>query len=215
QRGKETIEQCLGFLAGNFVFREYKGRFVELERLAPQVICGFCEVSLWWVNGVRDMEVLMIDWLSIVETDKMIHTMETDIVKLVIEIKSFGMGFDEFDKETVLLSSDEFHVALSRVAPLGINYGVERGLRMGHTDADFEMAVQKVSNFQVGVKADFDKALVDFPTTPFPFLGKVVATAGGTLSDMAKILPDKFACSATPVSTAPSSVNEAPDQVPF
>ncbi|GJT21600.1 hypothetical protein Tco_0891537 [Tanacetum coccineum] len=42
----------------------------------------------------------MIDWLSIVETDKMIHTVETDIVKLVVEIKSFGMSFDEFDKET-------------------------------------------------------------------------------------------------------------------
>ncbi|GKB28747.1 hypothetical protein Tco_0868148 [Tanacetum coccineum] len=41
----------------------------------------------------------MIDWLSIVETDKMIHAVETDIVKLVVEIKSFGMSFDEFDKE--------------------------------------------------------------------------------------------------------------------
>ncbi|GJX76065.1 hypothetical protein Tco_0322876 [Tanacetum coccineum] len=112
-----------------------------------------------------------------------------------------------------LLSSDEFHVALSHVESLGINYGVERGLRMGHTDADFEMVVQKVSNFQVGAKADFDKSLVDFPTTLFPFLGKVVAAAGGTLSDVAHILPDKFARSATPDSTAPSGVNEAPNQV--
>nr|GEW60384.1 integrase, catalytic region, zinc finger, CCHC-type, peptidase aspartic, catalytic [Tanacetum cinerariifolium] len=45
-------------------------------------------------------EVLMIDCLSIVETDKVIHTVETDIVKLVVEIESFGMNFDEFDKET-------------------------------------------------------------------------------------------------------------------
>nr|GFD02324.1 hypothetical protein [Tanacetum cinerariifolium] len=45
--------------------------------------------------------VLMIDWLSIFETDKMIHTVEIDIVKLVVEIKSFGMGFDKFDKKTV------------------------------------------------------------------------------------------------------------------
>ncbi|GJR04279.1 hypothetical protein Tco_0527263 [Tanacetum coccineum] len=37
---------------------------------------------------------------DIVETDKMIHTMETDIVKLVVEIESFGMSSDEFDKET-------------------------------------------------------------------------------------------------------------------
>ncbi|GJX70503.1 hypothetical protein Tco_0307674 [Tanacetum coccineum] len=50
----------------------------------------------------------MIDWLSIVETDKMIHTVETDIVKLVVEIKNFGMSFDEFDKETV--SVDELQL---------------------------------------------------------------------------------------------------------
>ncbi|GKC44950.1 hypothetical protein Tco_1062672 [Tanacetum coccineum] len=42
----------------------------------------------------------MIDCLSIVKTDKVIHTMETDIVKLVVEIESFGMSSDEFDKET-------------------------------------------------------------------------------------------------------------------
>ncbi|GJX22551.1 hypothetical protein Tco_0226996 [Tanacetum coccineum] len=42
----------------------------------------------------------MIDCLSIVETDKVIHTVETDIVKLVVEIESFSMSSDEFDKET-------------------------------------------------------------------------------------------------------------------
>ncbi|GKD58699.1 hypothetical protein Tco_1296208 [Tanacetum coccineum] len=42
----------------------------------------------------------MVDWLSIVETDKVIHTVEIDIVKLVVEIKSFVMSSDEFDKET-------------------------------------------------------------------------------------------------------------------
>ncbi|GKB77600.1 hypothetical protein Tco_0944495, partial [Tanacetum coccineum] len=42
----------------------------------------------------------MIDCLSIVETDKVIHTVETDIVKLGVEIESFGMSSDEFDKET-------------------------------------------------------------------------------------------------------------------
>ncbi|GKC92829.1 hypothetical protein Tco_1158271 [Tanacetum coccineum] len=41
----------------------------------------------------------MVDWLNIVETDKVIHTMEIDIVKLVVEIESFGMISDEFDKE--------------------------------------------------------------------------------------------------------------------
>ncbi|GJT69393.1 putative ribonuclease H-like domain-containing protein [Tanacetum coccineum] len=41
----------------------------------------------------------MIDCLSIVETDKVNHSVETDIVKLVVEIKSFGKGSDEFDKD--------------------------------------------------------------------------------------------------------------------
>ncbi|GJT45742.1 hypothetical protein Tco_0954457 [Tanacetum coccineum] len=82
------------------------------------------------------------------------------------------------------LSSDEFHAALAPVASLGINYGVERGLHMGHTDVEFEAAVQKVSNFHVGAKADFDKALNDFPTTPFPFLSKIDAASEGSLSDL-------------------------------
>nr|GEW29871.1 hypothetical protein [Tanacetum cinerariifolium] len=44
--------------------------------------------------------MLMIDWMSIVETEKMIHIVETDIVKLVVDIKSFGMCSDKFDEET-------------------------------------------------------------------------------------------------------------------
>ncbi|GJS44434.1 hypothetical protein Tco_0569477 [Tanacetum coccineum] len=47
----------------------------------------------------------MIDELSIVETDKVNHTVETDMMKLVVEIECFGVNFDEFDKET--RSSDE------------------------------------------------------------------------------------------------------------
>ncbi|GJV21885.1 hypothetical protein Tco_1370905 [Tanacetum coccineum] len=46
----------------------------------------------------------MIDCLSIVETDKVNHAVETDIVTLMVEIKSFGMSSDEFDKE--IRSSD-------------------------------------------------------------------------------------------------------------
>ncbi|GKD84808.1 hypothetical protein Tco_1355962 [Tanacetum coccineum] len=54
-----------------------------------------------WENSDKFLkEVWMIDYLSIVETHKMIHTMESDMVKLVVEIECFGMNFDEFDKET-------------------------------------------------------------------------------------------------------------------
>ncbi|GJV80405.1 hypothetical protein Tco_1516275 [Tanacetum coccineum] len=129
------------------------------------------------------------------------------------EVTQFvGFGVESLVRK--LLSSDEFHVALARVASLGINYGVEKGLRMGRTDVEFEAAVQKVSNFHVGAKADFDKALDDFPTTPFPFLSKIVAASEGSLADVAQILLDKFVRSATSVAVAPSSANEAPKRVP-
>ncbi|GKC06080.1 hypothetical protein Tco_0997690 [Tanacetum coccineum] len=52
-----------------------------------------------WENSEFRKEVsVRIDELSIVETDKVIHTVETDMVKLVVEIECFGKSFDEFDK---------------------------------------------------------------------------------------------------------------------
>ncbi|GJR54917.1 hypothetical protein Tco_1405438 [Tanacetum coccineum] len=85
-----------------------------------------------------------------------------------------------------LLSSDEFHAALAHVASLGINYG-----------------------------ADFDKALVDFPTTRFPFLGKKFAAARGTLPEVNQVLPDKHIRSVTSVPVAPPIANEDVNQVPL
>nr|GEW93646.1 hypothetical protein [Tanacetum cinerariifolium] len=40
-----------------------------------------------WGNS----EVLMVDWLSMVETDKVIHLVETDMVKLVVDIESYEL----------------------------------------------------------------------------------------------------------------------------
>nr|GEU91895.1 transposase (putative), gypsy type [Tanacetum cinerariifolium] len=114
-----------------------------------------------------------------------------------------------------LLSSDEFHAALAHVASLGINYGVERGLRMGRTNAEFEVAAKKVSNFHIGAKVDFDKALVDFPTTPFPFLGKIIAAAGGTLPEVTQVLPDRHIRSVTSIPVAPPIANKDANQVPL
>ncbi|GKB27123.1 hypothetical protein Tco_0866524, partial [Tanacetum coccineum] len=129
------------------------------------------------------------------------------------EVTQFvGSGVESLVRK--LLSSDKFHAALARVASLGINYGVQRGLHMGRTDVEFEATIQKVSNFYVGAKADFDKALDDFPTTPFPFRSKIDAAFEGSLSDVAQILSDKFVRSATSVVAAPSSANEAPKRVP-
>ncbi|GKB91758.1 hypothetical protein Tco_0964030 [Tanacetum coccineum] len=75
----------------------------------------------------------MIDCLSIVETDKVNHTVDTDMMKLVVEIKSFGMSFDEFDKETgssdglqpkqvdlnCVHALNELHLHETRVVPRG------------------------------------------------------------------------------------------------
>ncbi|GJR84818.1 hypothetical protein Tco_0155603 [Tanacetum coccineum] len=89
----------------------------------------------------------MIDCLSIVETDKVNHAMETDIVTLVVEIESF----DEFDKETGSfdglqpkqadlscvyalneLHSHEIHVVSSKheVDQCGDSWGVDVGVGM-------------------------------------------------------------------------------------
>ncbi|GJY83029.1 hypothetical protein Tco_0496405 [Tanacetum coccineum] len=114
-----------------------------------------------------------------------------------------------------LLSSDEFDAAHALVASLGINYGVEMGLCMGRTDANFEAAPQNFSNFHIDDEADFNKALVAFPTTPFPFLGKVDVLAGGAFFKVTQILQDKLARSATSTPIAPPVVNEASNQVPL
>ncbi|GJZ82697.1 reverse transcriptase domain-containing protein [Tanacetum coccineum] len=112
----------------------------------------------------------------------------------------------------LVLESDEFYAALARVASLGIASSVERGLRMGRTDAEFKMVAQNVSNFSIGAEAEFNKALSALSSTPFPFLGKVAAAAGGALSEVTHILLDKIFCLVTPISIVPLVVSEALDQ---
>nr|GEW21083.1 hypothetical protein [Tanacetum cinerariifolium] len=124
-----------------------------------------------------------------------------------------GSGVESLFRK--FLSSDEFHVALAHVASLGLNYGIERRLRIGRTDAEFKVGAQKVSNFYIGAKDDFDKALVNFPTTPFPFLGKITAAAGGTLPEVTQVLPDKHIHFVTSVPVAPPIANEDANQVPL
>ncbi|GJV17644.1 hypothetical protein Tco_1362967 [Tanacetum coccineum] len=65
--------------------------------LANRVI-GDCQAVM--PAGLRWDKVLEWSGESIVETDKVNHAVETDIVKLVVEIESFGMSADELDKET-------------------------------------------------------------------------------------------------------------------
>ncbi|GJR79749.1 hypothetical protein Tco_0150534 [Tanacetum coccineum] len=51
---------------------------------------------------LKKFEIMMIDELSIVKIDKVNHTMEMDMLKLVVEVECFGKCVDEFDKVTVL-----------------------------------------------------------------------------------------------------------------
>ncbi|GJZ04359.1 hypothetical protein Tco_0537634 [Tanacetum coccineum] len=46
----------------------------------------------------------MIDEFSIVTTDKVIHTVETNKVKQIVDVESSGKSADEIDKETVSFS---------------------------------------------------------------------------------------------------------------
>nr|GEV92084.1 reverse transcriptase domain-containing protein [Tanacetum cinerariifolium] len=91
--------------------------------------------------------------------------------------------------------------------------GSGEGITHGRIDVEFEAAVQKVSNFHVSAKADFNKALVDFPTTPFPFLNKIYMASGGTLFEVTQVLPKKHIRSIIPTSAVQSIVNEDVDQV--
>nr|GEV79260.1 hypothetical protein [Tanacetum cinerariifolium] len=130
---------------------------------------------------------------------------------LKVEITQF-FGFYVRCIVRKLLSSDEFNATLSRVLTLGITSGVERGLHMGRTDVEFKVAAQNVSNFFVGVEAEFNKALDMFPSTLFPFLNKVDAAFGGALSKVSKILPDKIAQPATSATSMAPVTCEATNQ---
>nr|GEX09415.1 hypothetical protein [Tanacetum cinerariifolium] len=54
--------------------------------------------ALWGLLGFRILALMVL---------------QTDIVKLVVEIESFGMGFDEFDKESV--SVDELQLGCVKI----------------------------------------------------------------------------------------------------
>nr|GEV04388.1 reverse transcriptase domain-containing protein [Tanacetum cinerariifolium] len=98
------------------------------------------------VTSLNDkIQKLQRDYDALVHENKELCSQE--MLLLRVEIAYFiGSGVEGLVRK--LLTSDEFHVALTHVASL------------------------------VRAKADFNKALVGFSTTQFPFLGKVVAAAG-------------------------------------
>nr|GEW28548.1 retrovirus-related Pol polyprotein from transposon TNT 1-94 [Tanacetum cinerariifolium] len=84
----------------DFIVFQIDVKTTFLNGILKKELYTFILKDLSWRMLMELQEMLMIDYLSIVETDKVIHTVDTDMVKLVVEIKCFGMDFDEFDKES-------------------------------------------------------------------------------------------------------------------
>ncbi|PWA85050.1 hypothetical protein CTI12_AA154860 [Artemisia annua] len=109
---------------------------------------------------------------------------EKDTKKIRTGVTSFFR--DDFEKLVRrFLESDEFSRAFASVINLGVSRGVERGLRMGRTETQFQDISRRISHFvprakkklddaMTGVKKKLDDAMTAFPTQAFPFFDKVV-----------------------------------------
>ncbi|GKB59568.1 hypothetical protein Tco_0915754 [Tanacetum coccineum] len=173
-------------------------------------------------DKVKELQTELTDVRNELALEKAKSQGYKDVVDGLREEVARFIGFDVESLVQKLLSSDEFYAVLAHIASLSINFGVERGLRMRLSLK--QLPKKFLVDFpttpfpflgKIGAKADFDKALVDFPTTLFYFLGKVVAASVGTLFEVTQILPDKYSRSVTSAPVAPSITNEDVDQVPF
>ncbi|PWA64020.1 hypothetical protein CTI12_AA347990 [Artemisia annua] len=128
--------------------------------------------------------------------------------KLEKDIKKIRTGFtsffrDDFEKLVRrFLESDEFSQAFASVINLGVSRGVERGLRMGRTETQFQEISRRISHFVPGAKKKLDDVMTAFPTQAFPFFDKVVQSAESDLQDISQLEPDKV----VPPCKAPSTV---------
>ncbi|GJU18690.1 hypothetical protein Tco_1146656 [Tanacetum coccineum] len=95
--------------------------------------------------------------------------------------------------KTKFLKTGEFNQAFTGVLNTKINVGVERGLRMDHTDEEFKELSQRVFGFIPGAKEKFDRVVASFPNNTFPFLDKVSQNSQSSLQDIARLEPDKVA----------------------
>ncbi|GKF90367.1 hypothetical protein Tco_0274068, partial [Tanacetum coccineum] len=85
--------------------------------------------------------------------------------------------------KTKFLKTGEFNQAFTGVLNTKINVGVERGLRMDHTDEEFKELSQRVFGFIPGAKEKFDRVVASFPNNTFPFLDKVSQNSQSSLQD--------------------------------
>ncbi|GJY80615.1 hypothetical protein Tco_0493366 [Tanacetum coccineum] len=169
-----------------------------------------------WMDK-RLKEVLMIDELSIVETNKVNHTVETDMVKLVIEIKCFGMIFDEFDKETG--SSDGMQPKQADLSCVhALNEPHLHEIRVVPSKHEADQYTREQSGQPVMTREEEDGIFValDPQTLSFGFcvstewevvflggttLSEVILVKGHKLPTMVKVLPVGFHLNPTLVNT--------------
>ncbi|GKF24378.1 hypothetical protein Tco_0076700, partial [Tanacetum coccineum] len=140
-----------------------------------------------------------------------------ELARTDVKLADYALFMRDLQNELALerlLSSDEFNDALAHVVSLGIASGFEKGLCIGCTDDEFEAATRNVSNFSIGVGAEFNKALHAFPSIQFPFLGKVASAAESPLCKVTQIMPEKFVHSAGSVSNVVVVVSGVPNQAP-
>nr|GEW65335.1 uncharacterized mitochondrial protein AtMg00810-like [Tanacetum cinerariifolium] len=84
---------------------DYAG--ATLDRKSTTSCCQFLGIELkgyllnyGYADLVQHAEVLMIEYVRIVEIDMVSHATKTNMMKLVVEIKCVGMSADAINKET-------------------------------------------------------------------------------------------------------------------
>ncbi|GJS52501.1 hypothetical protein Tco_0625863 [Tanacetum coccineum] len=125
-------------------------------------------------------------------------TLSTEKAKIEEELSDFTPLVRRF------LKSSEFNRAFAGVLNTTISVGVERGLRMDRTDKEFKGLSQKVVGFIPDAKEKFDRVIVVFPDTTFPFLDMVSQHSQSSLQDIARLEPDMVTSSHQPSSATAS-----------
>ncbi|GJS29362.1 hypothetical protein Tco_0489982 [Tanacetum coccineum] len=82
--------------------------------------------------------------------------------------------------------------------------GVERGLRMDHTDKEFRGLSHEVAGFIPDATEKFNRVIAAFPDTTFSFLDKVSQHSQSSLQYIARLEPDRVTPSSQPSSATAS-----------
>ncbi|GJY82094.1 hypothetical protein Tco_0494845 [Tanacetum coccineum] len=88
---KRLVQQIIQFVE-QIVFQNLKKFVTDKQSLFPRIV--------HLLRGVYVLVVTAAKQVCSCIVDKVNHTVETDMVKLMVEIECFSMSFDESDKET-------------------------------------------------------------------------------------------------------------------